>query len=200
MARLIAPDGQQYRLVGPGHACNGESYLEFSHQFEAYTFLARLADDSFNMAAFRSTAADDWVALGPVGFNDTDLLARIASDLVSGRVRVVHSGKGEERPHAATRRAESEGETRDVDEDTGDEEAAPPPVSDELTWIKFQVLDDVTGDPVRGVWLHVKLTTGKTEKGRTDGQGYIEFTDIPGGSCDIERMIDPDALEVISTS
>lgn len=199
MARLIAPDGQQYRLVGPGHESNSESFLEFSDQFEAFAFLSRLAGDSFNLNALRSSAADDWVALGSSGFDDTGVLERIASDLVSGRVRVVHSGEWEERPRAATRRSEAGEETRDEDEDTEDEEA-PPPASDELTWIKFRVLDDETGDPVRGVLLHVKLTTGKTKKGRTDGQGFIEFTDIPAGSCDIERMIDSDALEVVSVA
>ena len=169
-------------------------------QFSAFAFLSRLAGDAFNLNALRSSAADDWSALGSSGFNDTGVLERIASDLVTGRVRVVRSDGWEEQPRAATRRTEPGSDTHDEDDDTSEGEAPSPPASDELTWIKFQVLDDVSGEPVRGVLLHVKLTTGKTKKGRTDGMGFIEFTDIPSGSCDIERMIDSDALEVVSIS
>ena len=87
-----------------------------------------------------------------------------------------------------------------VEEDTGDRPFAPPPESptEEKTWIKFQILDSETGQPMAGITLTVKLTDGTTRKSTSDGSGLIEFKDIPPGSCSIESMSDPDALEVVS--
>ena len=76
--------------------------------------------------------------------------------------------------------------------------ASKPPPAPLTTWIKFQVLDDETGQPVQGVVLAVKLPDGTTKKSTTDASGMIEITGIPPGTCDIESMIDSDALEVIS--
>ena len=199
MTRLIGPYGQEYRLVGPEDLADRETCLEFPDEYYAFTFLSGLAEDPINLTALRRSAEADGLTIAPVGVDDTQLLKNIASELISGRVRLLKPGEWVDRLRAPARQtASSGGETRD--DDAEEEEAAAPTESDELTWIKFQVLDHGTGEPVRGVTLQVKLTTGKTKKGRTDGLGMIEFTDIPSGSCDIVRMIDPDALEVVSVN
>jgi len=64
--------------------------------------------------------------------------------------------------------------------------------------IQFRVVDDESGSPQSNVALTVKLTTGETRKFITDGNGMIRISGIPGGTCDITRMVDTEAFEVIS--
>jgi hypothetical protein len=77
----------------------------------------------------------------------------------------------------------------------------PPPKKDEppkkLHWVKFQVLDDETGKPLSGVVLKIKLPNGSIGQYSTDSSGMISFDPVDPGTCDIQKMIDSDALEVV---
>jgi hypothetical protein len=78
----------------------------------------------------------------------------------------------------------------------------PPPKKDEPVkkthWVKFQVLDADTEKPLAGVQLKIKLPNGTEGQYSTDSNGMISFDPVDPGTCDIQKMIDTDALEVVS--
>ncbi len=182
-------------------AAEDEPILEFQDEFYAFSFLSELADDSFNLSLLRQIAEENALVMALTRMSDARFLKYLASELVSGRIAIGHDDVRErDRRGAAKPPTSPAEETRDEDDEGDEAEAEAAPETDELTWIKFQILDHETGAPVRGVTLQVKLPNGKPKSGRTDGLGIIEFTDIPSGTCNIERMIDPDGLEVVSVS
>src|SRR5262245_54139069 len=69
-----------------------------------------------------------------------------------------------------------------------------------LQWIEFRVLDDDTDEPYGGVQLELKLTTGEVRQFTTDGAGRIRIDGIPAGSCDVQKMLDDLALEVVKVA
>jgi hypothetical protein len=163
---------------------------DFSDTGSALSFLQDLRDDPFSMAVLRGLAEERYRASDISNLNDHRLLEIVASELESGRLRVA----GVFRPLTIGGKAHApaEGEA----EEPAPEPAAP--ATDEKTWIKFEILNDETGQPVQGVTLAVKLPDGTIKKSKTDGSGMIEIRDIDPGSCSIESMTDSDALEVLS--
>ena len=67
-----------------------------------------------------------------------------------------------------------------------------------MLFITFQVLDDDNSEPVPGVKLEIRLPDGSLETFTTDSEGIIHIPNLEPGTCSIERMIDDDALEVVS--
>ena len=66
-----------------------------------------------------------------------------------------------------------------------------------FAWVRFQVVDDTTGDPVGGVLIRIRagdevheLVTGR--------DGMVEANNIPHGPFDIERVEDKLSREVVS--
>jgi len=66
-----------------------------------------------------------------------------------------------------------------------------------LQWIAFRVIDDATEKPQSGVQLKIKLPTGEVREFTTDGDGRIRIDGLQPGSCDIEKMLDDQAFEVV---
>ncbi len=60
------------------------------------------------------------------------------------------------------------------------------------------LLSDETGDPIRGVKLRIRLPNGQTAEYTTRPDGMIEVDGIDPGTCDIMKMTDDQALEVVS--
>jgi len=90
-------------------------------------------------------------------------------------------------------------ETAPTSETTESDEPASPIPADtpERDWIEFLIQDDETGEPVGGVMLKVKLPNGEIRDFTTGGDGKIAIPDIDPGSCEITKMIDEYALEVL---
>jgi hypothetical protein len=66
-----------------------------------------------------------------------------------------------------------------------------------LQWIAFRVIDDATEEPYAGVQLKIKLPSGEVREFTTDGAGRIRIDGLKPGSCDIEKMLDDQAFEVV---
>jgi hypothetical protein len=75
--------------------------------------------------------------------------------------------------------------------------AAPVDVS---TWIKIQVLDDETGNPVEGVPLRLNIAGRSVETHTTDQRGRINVSGLQPGTFHIEGMDDEEAYEVVQVS
>jgi len=82
-----------------------------------------------------------------------------------------------------------------------EEEGAPAeaesPGESTLQWIAFRVIDDATEKPQAGVQLKIKLPSGEVREYTTDGDGRIRIDGLRPGSCDIEKMLDYQAFEVV---
>jgi hypothetical protein len=192
MTKLINCNGEYYRIVAAHNRNADEASVDFLDELDAFCFLRRLAEDEFNRAAIRRFAVEHGFVPAPHPIGDQRLLKYLAANLITGRLQTVRSGEWQ---WAVTSGSQRPGEAREQEQ--ADDEEAPPP-SDEKTWIMFEVVDDETGDPVKGVTLRIKLPDGQMRNATTDGSGMIEITDIPPGTCDIERMIDFDTLEVVA--
>jgi hypothetical protein len=193
MITLIDAHGEIYRIVGPEVCAEGEKPAEFLDERDAFRFLARLLESSFNEMAMRRWAEEHSLIIDPSENDWREILLQLAGHIVTGRIRVMSEGDWWHSDVFGRSAVEA---TEDEEEEEEEEEA---PVDDEKkTWIKFEIVDDETGDPVKGVTLKVKLPDGSEVNAKSDASGIIEIKDIPEGTCDILRMIDSDTLEVVS--
>ena len=191
MTKLTATDGEIYRLVAAHDRAADEAPVEFADERDAFRFLTELAEDEFNRAAIRQFAAEDIPILDVQAASDLRVLAYLAANIIAGRFHVVRTGEWH-RPARFGGKPPEPGEPEEA------EEQEPPPPSVEKTWIKFEIIDDATDKPVSGVTLKVILPDGKPSSKKSDPDGIVEFKDIDPGTCEIERMLDGDALEVVS--
>jgi len=81
------------------------------------------------------------------------------------------------------------------------EEERPPadesPDEQKLQWIAFRVIDDATEEPCAGVQLKIKLPSGEVRDFTTDGSGRVRIDGLQPGTCDIQKMLDDKAFEVV---
>jgi hypothetical protein len=195
MVTLIDVQGEIYRMVGPETFAEGEKPAEFLDVHDAFHFLARLTEDSFNEMAMRRWAEEHSLIIDPSENDWREILLQLAGLIISGRIRVLREGDWWHSDVFGRSAVEA---TEQEEEEEEEEEEETPADEDELTWIKFEIVDDETGDPVKGVTLKLKLPDGREVNAKSDGSGMIEVKDIPSGTVDILRMIDSDTLEVVS--
>ncbi len=184
MRRALRRDFSEYEVLTLRDMRPGDICEEFLSEALALKFLRELARDGYNMRVLRAILAEGLFRPDLSGLDDHETLRQLAWQLVSGKIRIttarLRTGVGGEKPPAEE-----------------EEPATPPPATEEpLHWIEFKVIDEETGEPISGVELKVKLTTGETKKYTTGGGGLISIRDIPAGTCDILEMNDDDALEV----
>ena len=84
-----------------------------------------------------------------------------------------------------------------VEEEGEEAVLAPAAVPEAEHWIKLQIVDDDTNEPVKGVSMKIKLPSGEVKQFKADSNGTIEIKGVPEGTWDIEEMIDSYALEVV---
>jgi protocatechuate 3,4-dioxygenase beta subunit len=76
----------------------------------------------------------------------------------------------------------------------------PPPIESDTSWIKIQILDDESGNPIEGVRLRLNITERGVEEHTTDANGRINIDGLQPGTFNIEAMMDEEAYEVIQVS
>jgi hypothetical protein len=149
--------------------------------------LRHLLDDPLSVVALRKAVAEDPVTAAGARAEDRKLLA----DIAPATARLGH-------PLLRPRKLTPLAPVRVRPEEPAQPpEAALPAAEQELAWIRFRVVDDETNQGIAGVTLRIRLPKGETRPFTTDGSGEIEINDLGPGTCDIEKMIDADALEVV---
>lgn len=191
MVKLIDSNGEPYELIRAHRRRDDQAMVGFLDEGDAFTFLRRLAEDELNRAALRRFAVDYGLIADMRGIADRRLLKILSTAIQSGRLMAVRPGEWK-------REVTSQAPSHKTGEPAPPPEKEAPPPTTEKTWIKFEILDDATGKPVSGVTLKVKLPDGESRNATSNSAGIIEITNIPPGTCDIERMIDSDTLEVVS--
>jgi hypothetical protein len=118
------------------------------------------------------------------GLEAQDVLAELALYLVWGRVKVV--------PHAISRAPIQAGIAGQAAAPAVEEERElvaptpnPTPPQIRVSWVKFRVIDDVTGAPIPGVTLRITLPSGRQNTYTTGADGLIAIDGIDPGTCDV---------------
>lgn len=186
----------------------------------AFGYLTRFACDPLDMLALRGLLVDD--CLDVAGMRDVDVLRRVAYRIACGALVVDDvpslGGGGDSAAGAANgapRRRASDA-TGGVAADRVAPRSPPPPARPGPTrpagtrspsttpadvpspkWVEFRILDEETGEPVRGVALRLRLPDGSLVTRVTNADGLVRVTDLRGGMVDIVRIVDDDAFEVL---
>ncbi|MCA9559002.1 MAG: hypothetical protein KC583_10610 [Myxococcales bacterium] len=72
-----------------------------------------------------------------------------------------------------------------------------PPLPTTPGWVRFQIVDDETGEPLKGYTLVVRGEDGAEIELEDGGAGMIETQDLPEGPVGLLRIIDDEAYEVV---
>ncbi len=80
---------------------------------------------------------------------------------------------------------------------TLDEAIQMPPLPTTPGWVRFQIVDDATGEPLKGYTLVVRGEDGAEIELEDGGAGMIETQDLPEGPVGLLRIIDDEAYEVV---
>jgi hypothetical protein len=201
-----------------------EAVRSFSDARFALRFLSGLAGDPFAMSALRQVAARGLQAASLRERNDREVLEQLARDLSSGRLYLVPLERFEGYlPPTSAASSSAAGETHpDTRASSGDSgrgpnrrpraapmagagaaaepispEAAFPPPPIVNSWVTFKLILEDTGEPASGVDLRLKGPDGTVSTYTTDAAGTVHLSDLPPGTCDLERVLDIDALEVV---
>ena len=193
MTNLIDSKGAPYSIIVAHRRKADEAAVLFDDERGAFVFLRRMAQDDVNRTAIRRFALDAGFVGEVHPRSDYRLLKYLAAKIITGQLLIVRPGEREE---DVTSDEPKHDQPAKADPPPAKEE--PPPAKNEKTWIKFEIVDEDTGKPVCGVTLKVKLPDGQSRNATSNAAGLIEITNIPPGTCDIERMVDSDTLEVVS--
>ena len=84
-----------------------------------------------------------------------------------------------------------------LDLDDGELDLSAPDVEEGFAWVRFQLIDDTTGEPAKGVRLQLR-SGDEVHEIMTDADGMVEITNLPNAPFDIERIEDKLSREVVS--
>lgn len=74
-------------------------------------------------------------------------------------------------------------------------EVAPPVADTEPTWLRLQVVDDVTDVPISGLQLRIQFGDASEQQTTTDSEGRIDLKDVPEGAANVLSVLDGATLD-----
>jgi hypothetical protein len=185
-----------------------ESAASFADHAAAVACLCRFMRDPYNMTLLRKVLYENSCGHGVHLLSDQEVISQVARKVVQGqlciaRTRATQYAGGSSAP-SVKEVVQAEGKKWSkkeyVESFVKENEIVPPAAAEpaqETNWIAFQVLYDDTDEPVAGVDLKIRLPDGSTDIRTTDGAGKIYISGLPDGTCDVQEMLDNDALEVV---
>ena len=189
MRRVLRKGFQNIEILKWHERRPAESFKVFRDRFSALDFLRPFLRDSLSMMSIRRIFSGNSLNGGFFRLSDHQVLEQLAWRLASGQFRIL------ELPLEMPAWSPVEPE---VEEEEAAPAAAAVPEADH--WIKLQIVDDDTNEPIEGVPLKIKLPTGEVKEFKSDKDGTIEVKGVPEGTWDIEEMLDSDALEVVEVA
>jgi len=182
--RVIHNGFQRFEILEFQQSRPRDAFKKFRDRFSAIDFLRGLMREPLNMMTLRKTLAEGPFRADLSRFNDYEVLAQLAQQLVSGQVKIALSPL----PIPTWSHAEQAVE---------EEEAALGAafVPETASWVKFKIVDDATGQPISGIKLKIKLPDGSQKELSTGVNGLIESNDIDPGTCEVSCDIKGAKLE-----
>jgi hypothetical protein len=196
--KVLSHGSQTVELVRLGEAAPTEA-MTFSSRASAAAFLRGFSRDPLGMTTLRRALAEE-IGRQRVGrLCDAEVVDQLAAQIAHGRLRVARHSAARAvlrpPPVQAWQGAKPREEEPVVLESTG---PPPAPAAETGSWIKLEVVDDATGEPVAGVTFTLKLPDGTSKDVTTNPGGIAELTGLTPGSFDIEKMADGEAWEVVA--
>lgn len=148
--------------------------LEFHDERAAAAFVARQMADARDAHVLRALAGE--LDFGAGVADDRDVVARLASALVAGRVSLVRPTAA---PEPLVGPPGDEQEDR-PDADDFDARQKPPPTD----WIEIQLVDE-DGQGIPGQRYVIVAPDGVEWRGFTDSLGVARLSRIPAGACTV---------------
>jgi hypothetical protein len=194
-------------LLRPGDAGGTEGATPVRDRMAATHLLRSFARDPLNVGVLRRTLAVELGAQRVARMADQEVVDRLARQVAGGRIQVASLAASRaavprrslvwEHPFAGQVTEEKVGNDQEAATGGGAAAATPEPTQTAASWIRFRVIDDATDQPVAGVTLTLKLPDGKTQDVTSGDDGVIELKGLPSGTCDIQKMSDSEAWEVV---
>lgn len=221
MRRTIRSFTQRIDILRPYECDPDDIPVEFRDRFFTLDFLRRLTLDPLNMVTIRNALSEIFPVMDVLRLTDDEILKQFAWQIACGYFKLVPREEKIPRIMGPGVSSEADSEADSQDDSAGTAGAAgttetteeAPATSttptetetdtdttateEETDWIEFRVVNDETDEPMSGIGLKIKLTTGETKDYTTDGSGMIRIDDLPPGTCDIEEILDPDASEIV---
>ncbi|HEX5753593.1 MAG TPA: LysM peptidoglycan-binding domain-containing protein [Archangium sp.] len=143
--------------------------------------LRALAQDFFNLQTLREVAQGHGSA-AEFGPRSTEQLVRqVASLVLLGSLRLVRVPRAPEPTGRFLRHKPEELTLEDVVEET--------------QWLRLQVVDDVSDEPISGLKLSIGLPDGTQKQATTDSSGRIELSGVPPGYAQVDAPLDGATLK-----
>jgi hypothetical protein len=169
--------------------------MEFQDVRYAQRFLRRFAEDARNDDTLRCSLLETTCASESCNCPEAACLQRLADALVLGHLKIVSE---------PLRPPETSGQPpKPVDPvDPEEPPLIPPEPVEPLKWVEFIILDNETNDPYADAALLVTLPGHGSLKYEANPSGVIRIENIEADStsCDVDRLVAPEILEVISIS
>lgn len=201
MGRILPDGADEYCLLNWHEAEPGFIPVEFHSDFGCRQFIRRFLSEDLSMTAIRDMLGADGCVVDLSHLDDHRALEQLAARLLDGRFKLGICTLRRFRSSVLVARGTGSA-TVGADDAQAQDVTPPPPIApaapQTTQWIRFQVVDDATDEPIPGITLKVKLPTGQVQDLTTDADGMIEIKPVPAGTCDIEKMIDDAALEVVA--
>jgi hypothetical protein len=185
MSYVLHDGSDRVEITGPGEPSRAALGRTFRDPADAVAFLRGLRSDDSDLAVLRKLLWDLQPGLDVSRLDDQQVLEEAARCLAGGDAQVASPGAA-----AELIRGGAEVEPREA-------EPEQPAAGPQTSWIKFKVVDDETGEPIPDVKLEVRLPNGNAREYSTRPDGMIEVDEIDPGTCDILKMTDEQALEVV---
>jgi hypothetical protein len=193
VVRTLRQGSEAYCILSSRDVQASLRWIEFHSNTAWLHFLRGFLLDPMSMRGLRDMLGDNGRFCDLSRLSDHQAIDELAWHLLHGHFRII--------PCRLLRRGPVPLAGRDgaAEADEEDDRPSPPSsaTSDTDNWIRFQVIDDGTEEPIPRVRLKVKLPSGEVRDLTTDADGTIEIKSLPAGTCDIQNMIDDAAFEVV---
>jgi hypothetical protein len=194
-------------LLRPGDAGGAEGATPVRDRMAATQLLRSFARDPLNMGVLRRSLAAELGTQRVARMVDKEVVDHLARHVAGGRMQVASLAASRaavprrslvwERPFAGSLTKDKGGAKETGATGGGAATAASDTTPSTASWIRFRVIDDATDQPVAGVTLTLTLPDGKTQDVTSGDDGMIEVKGLVSGTCDIQKMSDSEAWEVV---
>ncbi|MCI0329567.1 MAG: carboxypeptidase-like regulatory domain-containing protein [candidate division Zixibacteria bacterium] len=191
MGRVFRRNLREFEILDWWESRFSDTTGEFRDELSVTHFLSNFLGDPLSMATLRQILAER-VSSGNISqLEDREVIQQLIWRVAGGEIHIL--------PRRETPAVKEEAAAASSKREAAVIEEAPPPPTrvKESKWVKFLIVDDESGQPVEGVVLTLKLPDGTVKDFRTNAGGTVEIRDLPPGSCELQKMEDPDAFEVV---
>jgi hypothetical protein len=201
VARFIRSGIQEIEILAWYESGPSDTFMDFQNEFFARQFLRGFMNDPLNMMALRETLVELLSITNISKLTDDEILDQLAWQIVHGSVKLLQHeyspATGSGRSGVTAEVEEEEGQVQEQDQAEPAAGITQDVAQEDNNWITFQIIDDKMNQPMSDVVLKIKLPTGSVNQYTTNANGLVRIDNLPSGTCDIEEIINSDALEIV---